>query len=157
MKTLLENWRRFVKENEDDDDFDWEIKPHKESDFTPAQVSVLKNVADEQFDKIDMDSPEISKAVYSLNKDGLINFDTGELSDYGRIVVSDLFGEKYDFEKWLAGGKYNEGKDFQKDSSYVKDHPENKEELIGDGGQENSPPYNKKPIKKRSKSAPPAG
>lgn len=49
----------------------------------------------------------------------------------------------------------NEGRDFQKDSSYVKDHADNKEELIGDGGQDNSEPYDKEPIKKRSKSAPP--
>ena len=50
-----------------------------------------------------------------------------------------------------------EGRDFQKDSSYIKDHEDNKEELIGDGGQDNSEPYEKKPIKKRSNSAPPAG
>ena len=50
-----------------------------------------------------------------------------------------------------------EGRDFQKDSSYIKDHEGNKEELIGDGGQDNSEPYEKNPIKKRSKSAPPAG
>jgi len=58
--------------------------------------------------------------------------------------------------KLLLNMGVNEGRDFQKDSSYVKDHAANKEELIGDGGQENSPPYSKKPIKKRSKSAPPA-
>ena len=50
-----------------------------------------------------------------------------------------------------------EGRDFQKDSSYIKDHAGNKEKLIGVGGQDNSEPYEKNPIKKRSKSAPPAG
>ena len=63
-----------------------------------------KNIVDKQFDKIDMDSPEISKAVYSLNKGGYVNFDTGELTDGGRIVLSDIYGGKYDFETYLFGG-----------------------------------------------------
>ena len=91
------------QQDEDDDDF-WEIDPYKESDFTPAQLLVLKSVFDKQFDKIDMDSPEISKAVYSLNKDGYINFDTGEITDPGRIILSDIYGGKYDFETYLFGG-----------------------------------------------------
>ena len=93
-----------LQEQQDEDDFDFESEPYKESEFTPAQLSVLKNVFDKQFDKIDMDSPEISKAVYSLNKDGYINFDTGELTDGGRIVLSDIYGGKYDFETYLFGG-----------------------------------------------------
>ena len=91
-----------LQEQQDEDDFEFE--DYKESDFTPAQLSVLKNVFDKQFDKIDMDSPEISKAVYSLNKDGYINFDTGELTDSGRIILSDIYGGKYDFLKYLGGG-----------------------------------------------------
>ena len=94
-----------LQEQEDEDDFEFEN--YKESEFTPAQLSVLKNVFDKQFDKIDMDSPEISKAVYSLNKDGYINFDTGELTDPGRIILSDIYGGKYDFLKYL-GGSLNE-------------------------------------------------
>ena len=93
-----------LQEQQDEDDFDFEVEDYKESDFTPAQLSVLKNVFDKQFDKIDMDSPEISKAVYSLNKDGYINFDTGELTDPGRIILSDIYGGKYDFLKYLGGG-----------------------------------------------------
>ena len=93
-----------LQEQQDEDDFDFEVEDYKESDFTPAQLSVLKNVFDKQFDKIDMDSPEISKAVYSLNKDGYVNFDTGELTDGGRIVLSDIYGGKYDFETYLFGG-----------------------------------------------------
>ena len=91
-----------LQEQQDEDDFEFE--DYKESEFTPAQLSVLKNVFDKQFDKIDMDSPEISKAVYSLNKDGYINFDTGELTDSGRIILSDIYGGKYDFLKYLGGG-----------------------------------------------------
>ena len=91
-----------LQEQQDEDDFEFE--DYKESEFTPAQLSVLKNVFDKQFDKIDMDSPEISKAVYSLNKDGYINFDTGELTDPGRIILSDIYGGKYDFLKYLGGG-----------------------------------------------------
>ena len=91
-----------LQEQQDEDDFEFE--DYKESEFTPAQLSVLKNVFDKQFDKIDMDSPEISKAVYSLNKDGYINFDTGELTDNGRIILSDIYGGKYDFLKYLGGG-----------------------------------------------------
>ena len=93
-----------LQEQQDEDDFDFEVEDYKESDFTPAQLSVLKNVFDKQFDKIDMDSPEISKAVYSLNKDGYINFDTGELTDNGRIILSDIYGGKYDFLSYLGGG-----------------------------------------------------
>ena len=93
-----------LQEQQDEDDFDFESESYKESEFTPAQLSVLKNVFDKQFDKIDMDSPEISKAVYSLNKDGYINFDTGELTDPGRIILSDIYGGKYDFETYLFGG-----------------------------------------------------
>ena len=94
-----------LQEQQDEDDFDSEREPYyKESDFTPAQLSVLKNVFDKQFDKIDMDSPEISKAVYSLNKNGYINFDTGELTDSGRIILSDIYGGKYDFLSYLGGG-----------------------------------------------------
>jgi len=94
-----------LQEQQDEDDFDSEREPYyKESDFTPAQLSVLKNVFDKQFDKIDMDSPDISKAVYSLNKDGYINFDTGELTDNGRIILSDIYGGKYDFLSYLGGG-----------------------------------------------------
>ena len=93
-----------LQEQQDEDDFDFESEPYKESEFTPAQLSVLKNVFDKQFDKIDMDSPDISKAVYSLNKDGYINFDTGELTDNGRIILSDIYGGKYDFLKYLGGG-----------------------------------------------------
>jgi len=91
-----------LQEQQDEDDFEFE--DYKESDFTPAQLSVLKNVFDKQFDKIDMDSPDISKAVYSLNKDGYINFDTGELTDNGRIILSDIYGGKYDFLSYLGGG-----------------------------------------------------
>ena len=91
-----------LQEQQDEDDFEFE--DYKESEFTPAQLSVLKNVFDKQFDKIDMDSPEISKAVYSLNKDGYINFDTGELTDPGRIILSDIYGGKYDFLNYLGGG-----------------------------------------------------
>ena len=91
-----------LQEQQDEDDFEFE--DYKESEFTPAQLSVLKNVFDKQFDKIDMDSPEISKAVYSLNKDGYINFDTGELTDSGRIILSDIYGGKYDFLRYLGGG-----------------------------------------------------
>ena len=136
--------------NEDDDDF-WEIDPYKESDFTPAQLLVLKNVADKQFDKIDMDSPEISKAVYSLNKDGYINFDTGELTDPGRIILSDIYGGKYDFETYLFGG-LNEEEAFQK--AVKKKHKKMKIRLIGLGGGKNTR-GTKKPSYKRSKSAPP--
>ena len=93
-----------LQEQQDEDDFDFEVEDYKESDFTPAQLSVLKNVFDKQFDKIDMDSPDISKAVYSLNKDGYINFDTGEITDPGRIILSDIYGGKYDFETYLFGG-----------------------------------------------------
>ena len=93
-----------LQEQQDEDDFDFEVEDYKESDFTPAQLSVLKNVFDKQFDKIDMDSPDISKAVYSLNKDGYINFDTGELTDNGRIILSDIYGGKYDFLSYLGGG-----------------------------------------------------
>ena len=61
-----------LQEQQDDDDFDSERKPYyKENDFTPAQLSVLKNVFDEQYDKIDMDSPEIRKALYFLHKEDL--------------------------------------------------------------------------------------
>ena len=81
-----------------------EHQSYKESEFTPAQLSVLKNVFDKQFDKINMNSPEISKAVYSLNKDGYINFDTGEITDPGRIILSDIYGGKYDFLRYLGGG-----------------------------------------------------
>jgi len=91
-----------LQEQQDEDDF--EVEDYKESDFTSTQLSVLKNVFDKQFDKIDMDSPEISKAVYSLNKDGYINFDTGELTDSGRIILSDIYGGKYDFLNYLGGG-----------------------------------------------------
>jgi len=93
-----------LQEQQDEDDFDFESEPYKESEFTPAQLSVLKNVFDKQFDKIDMDSPEIRKAVYSLNKDGYINFETGELTDGGRVILSDIYGGKYDFETYLFGG-----------------------------------------------------
>ena len=48
-------------------------------------------------------------------------------------------------------------RDWQKESERVLDHEQNKDEIIGDGGQNNSEPYHKEPIKKRSKSAPPAG
>jgi len=48
-------------------------------------------------------------------------------------------------------------KDYQKESEKVLDHPENKEELLGQGGNENSGPYDEEPIKRRSKGAPPAG
>ena len=143
--------KQFCKNlNEDDDDF-WEIDPYKESDFTPAQLSVLKNVFDKQFDKIDMDSPEISKAVYSLNKDGYINFDTGELTDPGRIILSDIYGGKYDFETYLFGG-LNEEEAFQK--AVKKKHKKMKIRLIGLGGGKNTR-GTKKPSYKRSKSAPP--
>ena len=91
-----------LQEQQDEDDF--EVEDYKESDFTSTQLSVLKNVFDKQFDKIDMNSPEISKAVYSLNKDGYINFDTGELTDSGRIILSDIYGGKYDFLNYLGGG-----------------------------------------------------
>ena len=87
-----------LQEQQDEDDVDFESESYKESEFTPAQLLVLKSVADKQFDKIDMDSPEISKAVYSLNKDGYVNFDTGEITDPGRIILSDIYGGKYDFE-----------------------------------------------------------
>ena len=50
-----------------------------------------------------------------------------------------------------------EGRDWQKDSERITGHEQNKEAIIGDGGQINSEPYKKDPIKKRSKSAPPAG
>jgi hypothetical protein len=138
-------------DNLNEDDFDSELEPYKESDFTPAQLLVLKNVADKQFDKIDMDSPEISKAVYSLNKDGYINFDTGELTDPGRIVLSDIYGGKYDFETYLFGG-LNEEEAFQK--AVKKKHKKMKIRLIGLGGGKNTP-GTKKPSYKRSKSAPP--
>lgn len=69
----------------------------------------------------------------------------------GRPVVDEL--QSRGMLKMVAA----EGRDFQKDSSYIKDHEGNKEELIGDGGQDNSEPYEKNPIKKRSKGAPPAG
>jgi hypothetical protein len=138
-------------DNLNEDDFDSELEPYKESDFTPAQLLVLKNVADKQFDKIDMDSPEISKAVYSLNKDGYINFDTGELTDPGRIVLSDIYGGKYDFETYLFGG-LNEEEAFQK--AVKKKHKKMKIRLIGLGGGKNTR-GTKKPSYKRSKSAPP--
>lgn len=138
-------------DNLNEDDFDWESNPYKESEFTPAQLSVLKNIFDKQFDKIDMDSPEISKAVYSLNKDGFINFDTGELTDGGRIVLSDIYGGKYDFETYLFGG-LNEEEPFQK--AVKKKHKKMKIRLIGLGGGKNTP-GTKKPSYKRSKSAPP--
>ena len=91
-----------LQEQQDEDDFEFE--DYKESEFTPAQLSVLKNVFDKHFDKIDINSPEISKAVYSLNKDGYINFDTGELTDPGRIILSDIYGGKYDFLSYLGVG-----------------------------------------------------
>jgi len=49
-----------------------------------------------------------------------------------------------------------EGRDYQKESERVTDHERNKDELLGDGGQENKAPYENEPIKPRSKSAPPA-
>ena len=48
-------------------------------------------------------------------------------------------------------------RDWQKESERVVDHPENKEELLGKGGNDNSGPYEEEPIKPRSKGAPPAG
>ena len=47
-------------------------------------------------------------------------------------------------------------RDYQKESEKVTDHERNKDELLGDGGQENKAPYEDEPIKPRSKSAPPA-
>jgi len=52
--------------------------------------------------------------------------------------------------------KQEEGRDYQKESERVTDHERNKDELLGDGGQENKTPYENEPIKPRSKSAPPA-
>lgn len=71
-------------------------------------------------------------------------------------IEKHLPDEKKSKKTLEAEKKQEEGKDFQKDSSYIKDHEDNKEELIGDGGQDNTEPYEKEPIKKRSKSAPPA-
>ena len=48
-------------------------------------------------------------------------------------------------------------RDWQKESERVTNHERNKDELLGDGGQENKAPYEDEPIKPRSKSAPPAG
>jgi len=93
-----------LQEQQDEDDFDSEREPYyKESDFTPAQLSVLKILFDEQYDKIDMNSPEIRKAVYSLHEEDYIDIDTG-IRDFGRIVLSDIYGGKYDFENYLFGG-----------------------------------------------------
>ena len=95
------------------------------------------------------------KGVYYLSSRGhamaLIDgrlVDTAEFRRMGRVLLIGAVRVEKGVE---------EGRDFQKDSSYIKDHEGNKEELIGDGGQDNSEPYEKNPIKKRSKSAPPAG
>ena len=48
-------------------------------------------------------------------------------------------------------------RDWQKESERITGHENNKERIIGDGGQANTEPYEKDFIKKRSKSAPPSG
>jgi len=48
-------------------------------------------------------------------------------------------------------------RDWQKESERVTNHPQNKSELIDDGGNENSQPFDDDPSKDRSKSSPPGG
>jgi len=69
----------------------------------------------------------------------------------GRPVMDEL--EKRGMLKVVA----LEERDWQKESERITGHEQNKETIIGDGGQGNSKPYEKDPIKKRSKSAPPGG
>ena len=48
-------------------------------------------------------------------------------------------------------------RDWQKESERITKHPQNKSELLDDGGNENSPPFEDDTIKNRSKSSPPGG
>ena len=69
---------------------------------------------------------------------------------------------KRKFRVWKGDSKAGELKerDYQKESENIKDYVEDREELVGQGGQETDAgggPFNKKRDKARSKSAPPIG
>lgn len=181
MKLLMENWRKYLSEGPCTNATVLAIADHF-GDEVPQDVCLGHTTGIDMFMYLKRDmgyklkneygwfqksamegwKPTLKKfmedhpkGVYYLSSRGhamaLIDgklTDTAVFKRLGRVVLLDVVS----VEKGV-----DEGRDFQKDSSYIKDHAGNKEELIGGGGQDNSEPYEKNPIKKRSKSAPPAG
>ena len=185
MKKLIENWRRFITESEkialgqcypfanrmatkwSNDHVGDDGKVHPDIDdkdkFKVVHGKVTDKFSGESYNHawVEMGDLVFDDQTKHTKPDGIPK------KAYYELFQPEVHAE-YNAEESMIncmksghegpwhGEKQEEGRDFQKDSSYIKDHANNKEELIGDGGQDNSEPYDKEPIKKRSKSAPPA-
>lgn len=180
MKLIMENWRGYLEEQErialEENIFNKALDFVKEKGRAAKEamksflealkvmlsdtewgIGLLQKIAngqqltDEEVQFLKEQAKDIASGSALL---ALFILPGGGLASAALVRVARKFGVEL---MPAAFAEMEEGRDWQKDSSYIKDHEGNKEELIGDGGQDNSEPYEKNPIKKRSKSAPPAG